>query len=48
MDIKDLNLSKMNPLPYVPLSAYSKHLCGSATDLALRALTRYTNENSNW
>jgi tRNA:m4X modification enzyme len=42
MDIADLDLSSVPALPAdKPLVAYSKHLCGNATDLTLRCLAGY-------
>ena len=41
MDIKDLDLSKLDLLKGKNVVAYSKHLCGSATDVALKSLVNY-------
>ncbi len=42
VDIKDLSLAKVPGVADFPSIAYSKHLCGSATDLTLRALSNFT------
>jgi len=42
MDIKDLDLSKLDLLKDKNVVAYSKHLCGSATDITLKSLVNYT------
>ncbi|CAB5377882.1 unnamed protein product [Rhizophagus irregularis] len=41
MDIKDLDLSKLDLLKGRNVVAYSKHLCGSATDTTLKSLVDY-------
>ncbi|KAJ2492009.1 tRNA:m4X modification enzyme [Coemansia sp. RSA 2050] len=51
IDIRDLDLSKIRELQTVdpatgaahlrPIVAYSKHLCGAATDLTIKCLERY-------
>ncbi|RHY77265.1 hypothetical protein DYB30_000680 [Aphanomyces astaci] len=38
IDIRHLNLAKMDQVAHQPLVCLSKHLCGVATDLSLRAL----------
>ena len=43
MDIKDLDLSKLDLLKGKSIVAYSKHLCGSATDITLKSLVDYAN-----
>ena len=40
-DIKDLNLTKVPGLGDAKAVVYSKHLCGSATDLSIRCLENY-------
>lgn len=40
-DIKDLNLEKIKNIDDSPIVGICKHLCGSATDLALISLTNY-------
>jgi len=37
-DIKDLDLSKIDLIENKKVIAFSKHLCGSATDVTLKAL----------
>ncbi|KAI8895323.1 methyltransferase TRM13-domain-containing protein [Globomyces pollinis-pini] len=44
IDIKDLNLSKAEKVNDQPAVIYSKHLCGSATDLTLRCLENYLSD----
>ncbi|KAJ2956335.1 hypothetical protein NQZ79_g7798 [Umbelopsis isabellina] len=49
VDIKDLSLGKIDVLKdneghLKPVIAYSKHLCGSATDLTLKCLANYADE----
>lgn len=49
VDIKDLALGKIDVLKsnegqIKPVIAYSKHLCGSATDLTLKCLANYADE----
>lgn len=43
MDIRDLDLANIPELKSMarPVVAYSKHLCGAATDLTIRCLERY-------
>ncbi|KAJ3278658.1 tRNA:m(4)X modification enzyme TRM13 [Borealophlyctis nickersoniae] len=41
MDIKDLDLSKVESVKGEKVVGVSKHLCGAATDLALRCLANY-------
>jgi tRNA:m4X modification enzyme len=41
IDIKDLDLSKLDLLKGKSVVAYSKHLCGSATDITLKSLINY-------
>ncbi|KAI9094378.1 methyltransferase TRM13-domain-containing protein [Phlyctochytrium arcticum] len=41
MDIKDLDLTKYEPLKGYPSVAASKHLCGAATDITLRCIGNY-------
>ncbi|GES74075.1 tRNA:m(4)X modification enzyme TRM13 homolog [Rhizophagus clarus] len=41
MDIKDLDISKLDLLKGKNVVAYSKHLCGSATDITLKSLVDY-------
>ncbi|CAG8571536.1 216_t:CDS:2, partial [Scutellospora calospora] len=41
MDIKDLDLSKLDYIKNKKIIAYSKHLCGSATDVTLKSLIDY-------
>jgi tRNA:m4X modification enzyme len=49
VDIKDLDMGKIDVLQdnqghAKPVIAYSKHLCGSATDLTLKCLANYADE----
>ena len=41
VDIKDLNLTKVKGVLEYPAVAFSKHLCGSATDLTLSCLSDF-------
>ncbi|KAJ1967270.1 tRNA:m4X modification enzyme [Dispira parvispora] len=41
IDIKDLDLAAVDGLLDRPIVAYSKHLCGAATDLTLRCLEQF-------
>ncbi|KAJ1979302.1 tRNA:m4X modification enzyme [Dimargaris verticillata] len=41
IDIKDLNLMGVDGITDKPVVAYSKHLCGAATDLTLRCLQQF-------
>lgn len=41
LDIKDLDLSKLDIVGKRPIVAYSKHLCGAATDLTLSSLANF-------
>jgi tRNA:m4X modification enzyme len=43
IDIKDLDLSKLDQVTDSKIVAYSKHLCGCATDLTLRCLNNFRN-----
>ncbi|RIB12853.1 methyltransferase TRM13-domain-containing protein [Gigaspora rosea] len=47
MDIKDLDLSKLDFVKDSKIIAYSKHLCGSATDVTLKSLVNYSKLNKN-
>ncbi|CAG8561556.1 34169_t:CDS:2 [Gigaspora margarita] len=47
MDIKDLDLSKLDFVKDSKIIAYSKHLCGSATDVTLKSLVNYFKLNKN-
>ncbi|RHZ50622.1 hypothetical protein Glove_494g4 [Diversispora epigaea] len=42
IDIKDLDLSKLDIIKNKKIVAYSKHLCGSATDVTLKSLVNYS------
>ncbi|KAJ1650871.1 tRNA:m4X modification enzyme, partial [Dispira simplex] len=44
IDIKDLDLAEVDGLKDRHIVAYSKHLCGSATDLTLRCLEQFQRE----
>ncbi|KAJ3323603.1 hypothetical protein HDV06_001627 [Boothiomyces sp. JEL0866] len=44
IDIKDLELSKVECVTNHPLVIYSKHLCGVATDLTLNCVHNYHND----
>ncbi|KAJ3275158.1 tRNA:m(4)X modification enzyme TRM13 [Terramyces sp. JEL0728] len=41
IDIKDLDLAKVETVTDHPLVVYSKHLCGVATDLTLKCIQNY-------
>ncbi|CAG8656120.1 16380_t:CDS:2, partial [Acaulospora morrowiae] len=41
IDIKDVDFSKLDLIKDKRIVAYSKHLCGSATDVTLRSLVNY-------
>ncbi|KAJ9070460.1 tRNA:m4X modification enzyme [Entomophthora muscae] len=41
IDIKDLDLTKLEIIQNRPVVAFSKHLCGAATDLTLRSLSHF-------
>ncbi|CAG8454287.1 9679_t:CDS:10 [Cetraspora pellucida] len=45
IDIKDLDLSKLDFVKDKKIIAYSKHLCGSATDVTLKSLVNYSKSN---
>ncbi|KAI9020434.1 methyltransferase TRM13-domain-containing protein [Hyaloraphidium curvatum] len=50
IDIADLDLAKVAPIAEDlsrPLLAYSKHLCGPATDLTLRCLSSFASQGGN-
>ncbi|KAJ3051931.1 tRNA:m(4)X modification enzyme TRM13 [Rhizophlyctis rosea] len=47
MDIKDLNLTMHPTANGSHLIAYSKHLCGAATDLTLRCLGNFVKSSEN-
>ncbi|KAF7804962.1 tRNA:m(4)X modification enzyme TRM13-like protein isoform X1 [Senna tora] len=47
IDIEDLDLSAVESLEGVPFLAIGKHLCGAATDLALRCCFPENNERYN-
>ncbi|CAG8487121.1 2237_t:CDS:2 [Diversispora eburnea] len=42
IDIKDLDLSKLDIIKNKKIVAFSKHLCGSATDITLKSLVNYS------
>ncbi|CAG8434715.1 2218_t:CDS:10 [Funneliformis mosseae] len=47
MDIKDLDLSKLDLLKGKDVVVYSKHLCGSATDITLKSLVNHAKSNTD-
>ncbi|KAI9203853.1 methyltransferase TRM13-domain-containing protein [Polychytrium aggregatum] len=47
IDIKDLDLSRIELLKNHRVVGISKHLCGSATDITLRCLTHYLSDDSS-